>query len=400
MLTEKQKETILSTVPVLRENGVVLTKHFYNRMLTNHPELRNIFNLGNQNNEKQQTALAMAVLAYAENIANPDVLKPVIDMIGHKHISLNIKPEHYSIVGENLIAAISEVLQEAATDDIIDAWTIAYKQLADLMISHERCLYNKKSKEENGWVGWKSFIIKSKIHESEEITSFYLYPTEGDGVPLHKPGQYLSIRLFLPQLGLLQPRQYSISCAPNGKYYRISVKKESGGELHPDGMISNRLHQMEEGELVELTSPAGNFVLSTNDNDKVFISGGIGQTPLMAMLESLTNTSLKHNLVWIHGCRHSGVHAFSEAVKKVESNVAKVSSHIFYEEAVNTSTDYYNGRVDLSKIKDWLPDAQAEYYICGPAGFIKVHYNYLKECNVPADKIFFEEFGPQVLHLN
>ncbi|WP_417353413.1 NO-inducible flavohemoprotein [Flavobacterium alkalisoli] len=400
MLTEKQKETILATVPVLRENGVVLTKHFYNRMLTNHPELKNIFNLGNQNNEKQQTALAMAVLAYAENIANPGVLMPVIDMIGHKHTSLDIKPEHYAIVGENLIATISEVLQEAATDDIIDAWTIAYQQLADLMIGHEKGLYNKKSTEENGWIGWKSFMIKKKVRESEEITSFYLYPVEGEGVPLHVPGQYLSIRLFLPQLGLLQPRQYSISCAPNGKYYRISVKRELGGELHPDGMISNRLHQMEEGELVELTSPAGNFVLNTNDNDKVFISGGVGQTPLMAMLESLTNTSLKHNLVWIHGCRHSGVHAFGEAVKKVESNVANVSSHIFYEEAVNTPDDYYTGRVDLSKIKGWLPNVQTEYYICGPAGFIKAHYSYLKECNVPTDKIFFEEFGPQVLQLN
>ncbi|RYJ40409.1 NO-inducible flavohemoprotein [Flavobacterium beibuense] len=400
MLTEKQKETILATVPVLRENGVVLTKHFYNRMLRNHPELKNIFNLGNQNNERQQTALAMAVLAYAENITNPDVLIPVIDMIGHKHTSLDIKPEHYSIVGENLIAAISEVLQEAATNDIIDAWTIAYKQLADLMIGHEKGLYNKKFTEENGWVGWKSFMIKKKVRESEEITSFYLYPIEGEGVPLHVPGQYLSIRLFLPQLGLLQPRQYSISCAPNGKYYRISVKRELGGELHPDGMISNRLHQMEEGELVELTSPSGNFVLNTNDNDKVFISGGVGQTPLLAMLESLTNTSLNHNLVWIHGCRHSGVHAFEEAVKKVENNVANVSSHIFYEEAVNTSADYYTGRVDLSKIKGWLPDVQTEYYICGPAGFIKAHYNYLKECNVPVDKIFFEEFGPQVLQLN
>ncbi|WP_417356472.1 NO-inducible flavohemoprotein [Flavobacterium sp.] len=401
MLTEKQKETILATVPVLRENGVVLTKHFYKRMFNNHPELKNIFNLGNQSNGKQQTALAMAVLAYAENIANPGILMPVIDLIGHKHTSLNIQPEQYSIVGENLIGAIKEVLQELATNDVVEAWIIAYKQLSDLMIGYEAGLYNKKATQENGWTGWKSFLIRKKVVESKEVTSFYLYPEDGGGVPLHLPGQYLSVRAFLPQLGLLQPRQYSISCAPNGEFYRISVKKESGMALRPDGMISNRLHEMQEGERIEVTSPSGNFILKESANNKVFISGGIGQTPLMAMLESLiSKDELGNSLLWIHGCRSSDLHAFSKAIVKAEANNKNISSYFFYEDATYISDGYYKGRVDLSKINQWQPDTNAEYYICGPAAFIKTHYDYLKNCNVPVDNIFFEEFGPQALQLN
>ncbi|WP_225541496.1 globin domain-containing protein [Empedobacter stercoris] len=136
MLTDQNKQIILATVPLLREGGVTLTKHFYKRMFTHHPELKNLFNMGNQHSGKQQTALAMAVLAYAENIANPGVLMPVIDMIGHKHSSLNIQPEQYEIVGTHLLASIKEVLQDAATEEVLEAWTIAYNQLADLMIGH------------------------------------------------------------------------------------------------------------------------------------------------------------------------------------------------------------------------------------------------------------------------
>src|SRR5690554_543418 len=110
MITQQQKNMIRGTVPILKEHGQELIKYFYNRMFTHNPELKNMFNMGNQKNSKQQAALAFAVLAYAENIENPEVLLPVIDGIGQKHTSLSIRPEHYQIVGKHLIASIGEVL--------------------------------------------------------------------------------------------------------------------------------------------------------------------------------------------------------------------------------------------------------------------------------------------------
>ena len=121
MITQAQKDLVKATVPVLRENGVLLTTHFYKRMFVHNPELKNVFNMGSQQNGRQQTALAMAVLAYAEHIENPGVLMPVVNGIGQKHVSLDIRPEHYAIVGEHLLASISEVLGETATPEIIDA---------------------------------------------------------------------------------------------------------------------------------------------------------------------------------------------------------------------------------------------------------------------------------------
>jgi nitric oxide dioxygenase len=403
-MTTDQKQLVKAAVPVLREHGVLLTTHFYDRMFRHNPELKHVFNMGNQQNHKQQTALAMAVLAYAEHIDDPAVLLPVVNNIGHKHTSLDIRPEHYAIVGKHLIASIQEVLGDAATPALLGAWTAAYQQLATIMCGHEQKLYKEQTEKQGGWAGWRPFVVKRKVRESDEITSFYLYPSDGGPVADYKPGQYISLRLFLPELNLLQPRQYSISCAPNGKYYRISVKRESGS-THPDGMISNRLHDhVNEGGVVDLSAPAGVFVLKDNSTTpKIFISGGVGQTPLLAMLEELIgrrNEAGVMPITWIHGCRNESVHAFKERLAEISSTHAHVSQHIFYDDLASEGTYLYQGWVELSKIKDDVIQTHAEYYICGPSPFITKHYDFLVKNGVPKTAIHFEEFGPASLQLN
>lgn len=402
-MTVDQKNLVKATVPILKEHGVLLTSHFYNRMFEHNPELKHVFNMGNQRNNKQQTALAMAVLAYAEHIEDPSVLMPVVNNIGHKHTSLDIRPEHYAIVGRHLIASISEVLGDGATPELLEAWTAAYQQLASLMSGHEQKIYEQQTSKPGGWAGWRPFVVKHKIQESTEITSFYLYPSDGGPVADFLPGQYISLRLFLPELDLLQPRQYSISCQPNGKYYRISVKREAGS-IHPDGMISNRLHDhINEGDLVDLSAPAGVFVLQNEAaKPKVFISGGVGQTPLLSMLEELVanNKNVDVPITWVHGCRNEAVHAFKDRIAEIAHTNTNVNQHIFYDQLEVEDSSYYEGWVELSKIREEIIHQQAEYYICGPGAFIAKHYNFLIEHNVPKTAIHFEEFGPASLQVN
>ena len=102
MLTKKQIELVKATVPVLREHGVALTSHFYKRMLSHNPELRQVFNMGHQRAGFQQQALAGAVLAYAENIENLQPLLGAVAHIANKHVSVGIRAEHYPIVGKHL----------------------------------------------------------------------------------------------------------------------------------------------------------------------------------------------------------------------------------------------------------------------------------------------------------
>lgn len=399
MLTNHHKQIILATVPLLRQGGVALTKHFYNRMFTHHPELKNLFNMGNQNSGKQQTALAMAVLAYAENISNPAVLMPAVDLIGHKHTSLNVQPEQYEIVGTHLLASIKEVLQDAATEEVLEAWTLAYQQLANLMIGHEQKMYEHKKEEAGNWIGWRTFIVKSKVEESAEITSFYLQPKDGKAIPNHLPGQFLSIKVFLPELNLEQIRQYSISCAPNDDYFRISVKREKGPNIAVNGMISNYLHDhILEGNEVELSAPAGNFVLNNSNAKKIFISGGIGQTPLLSMLETLDlQDKFQQEVVWIHACRNKEVHAFADKVKNIENNHENVRKYQFYDVVEESLADQntLEGQIDFTKIKDWKFEQDSEYYVCGPRPFIEKMIVELKTNQVNDHQIFFEEFGPK-----
>ncbi len=391
-------------MPVLREHGVVLTTHFYNRMFQHNPELKNVFNMGNQGSGKQQLSLALAVLAYAEHIEDPSVLLSAVTKIGNKHTSLDIRPEHYAIVGKHLLASISEVLGEGATPELLEAWGVAYNQLADLMIGLEQNLYSNTVAKEGGWTGWRPFIVRQKVKESEEITSFYLYPADGGKVASFLPGQYISLRLFLPELNLFQPRQYSLSTAPNEDYYRISVKKETGSDINPNGMISNRLHNIvEEGDVIEVASPAGDFALdTTKQTPVVFISGGVGQTPLLSMLEYLTNTESNREIIWVHGCRNRKVHAFSEPITTLEAMHGKLKKHIFYDtlDEEMQVAGYYEGIVELDKLRDQAIFQDADYYICGPAPFIQKQYNDLTSMGVNKEAIHYEEFGPSNLILS
>ena len=258
MMTPDQKLLIKATVPTLKEHGLLLTTHFYKRLFAGNPEFKNMFNQGNQQNGHQPLALAMAVLSYAEHIDDPSVLGSALNRIGHKHTSLDIRPEHYAIIGRHLLASISEVLGDAATPELLDAWGAAYAQLASLMIGTEASLYAAQMAKPGGWTGWRPFIVRTRIEESEGVTTFHLYPADGGSVADHLPGQYLSVRLFLPGINLLQPRQYNISNVPNQVYYSISVKRAAGAALTTNGLISNRLYDViQEGDHVDVSAPAG-----------------------------------------------------------------------------------------------------------------------------------------------
>lgn len=399
-MNNNQKALIKATIPILQSSGEILTDYFYKRMFEYNPELKSVFNMGNQANGKQKHALAGAVLAYAEHIDNPSVLINVLKGIGNKHVSLNIKAEDYAIVGGHLIASIQEVLGDVATPELVEAWTVAYNELAEIMIGIEAEFYLKNTEKTGGWNGWRNFTIEEIVTESDEIKSFYLYPTDGKEIANYTPGQYLSVQVFVEQLGLLQPRQYSLSSAFHPKYYRISVKKETALETQPEGMVSNTLHQMKEGDTVNVSAPAGNFSLQSIDTPIVLISGGVGVTPLLSMLETNQKAN-KNKTVWIHGCRNASVHAFKEVIDTMEEESDWLETFLFNEDIEqNVESAVIKGRVDLKKCKEAILLENARYYLCGPAPFIKAHYESLVGFNIDKSNIFYEEFGPQSVSLN
>src|SRR5690606_16333195 len=132
---------------------------------------------------RQQAALANTVYAAAVHIDNLEAILPAVVQIANKHVSLGVKAEHYPIVGEFLLGAIKEVLGDAATDEIINAWAEAYGVIADAFIGVENSMYEQAENQENGWKFFKDFVVARKVKESDNITSFYLKPADGSNVP-------------------------------------------------------------------------------------------------------------------------------------------------------------------------------------------------------------------------
>ena len=141
MLNQNTIDIIKSTVPVLREHGVEITTTFYKRMFENNPEVKAMFNMSKQESGEQPKALAMAVLAAAQNIDKLEAILPAVQKMCKAHVNANVKPEHYPIVGENLLAAIKEVLKDAATEEVLNAWAEAYEVIAKVFIQIEKDMY-------------------------------------------------------------------------------------------------------------------------------------------------------------------------------------------------------------------------------------------------------------------
>ncbi|MBO1578350.1 NO-inducible flavohemoprotein [Bacillus sp. XF8] len=397
MLSEKTIEIVKSTVPLLQEKGVEITTRFYQIMFSEHPELLNIFNHTNQKKGRQQQALASAVYAAATYIDNLEVIVPVVKQIAHKHRSLGIKAEHYPIVGTCLLQAIKEVA--GAPEEVLNAWGEAYGVIADVFISVEAEMYEEAAEKEGGWKDFRNFIVVKKEKESDVITSFYLKPEDGGELSSFLPGQYVTIQLNIEGETYTHNRQYSLSDASGKDYYRISVKRETAAET-PDGKVSNYLHNhIQEGDILPLSAPAGDFVLNMDSKSPVvLISGGVGITPMMSMLNTLIERDSNRKVYFIHAALNSNVHAMKEHVQQVESDYEQVEAYTCYSSPTEQDLQMKNfdkeGFIDLDWLQSIVPTAEAEFYFCGPVPFMKHINAALVEWGVSPEHIHYEFFGP------
>lgn len=142
MLDIQTKELVKSTIPALKSQGEDITKVFYRELFTRYPQAKGMFDMQKQKDGSQPKALAMAVLNAAKNIDNLEKIRPSIESIGKTHVRLNVKPEHYPLVGECLLVAIKEVL--GASDEVLEAWGKAYGEIAEFYIDIEKKIYQEQ----------------------------------------------------------------------------------------------------------------------------------------------------------------------------------------------------------------------------------------------------------------
>lgn len=388
MLTAEDRAIIKATVPLLESGGEALTTHFYKMMLSEYPEVRPLFNQAHQASGDQPRALANGVLMYARHIDQLEQLGGLVGQIVNKHVALQILPEHYPIVGRCLLRAIEEVLgSDIATPEVLKAWGAAYQQLADILIGAEEGLYQQKETAKGGWRGARAFTLVEKVEESREVVSFYFAPVDGQPVLVAEPGQYIGLQLVID--GVEQRRNYSLSTLGDGRLYRISVKREA------DGKVSNYLHdQLKVGDSINLFPPAGDFTLAASDKPLVLISGGVGITPTLAMLDAALASG--RQIHFIHCARNGGVHAFREHVDGLAARNPQLKRFYCYDEddGVSLPADAL-GYLDQAQLERWLPqERDLDAYFLGPKPFMAAVKRHLEALGVPQGQSRYEFFGP------
>ncbi|ELY5145748.1 NO-inducible flavohemoprotein [Vibrio vulnificus] len=390
MLSENTINIVKSTAPLLAETGPKLTAHFYQRMFEHNPELKDVFNMSNQRNGDQREALFNAICAYASNIDNLPALLGAVEKIAHKHSSFLITADQYQIVGSHLLATIDELFSPGQA--VLDAWAEAYGVLANVFIQREEQIYQDNESQTGGWRGLREFELVEKQYESTHICSFVFKPVDGGSVVSFKPGQYLGIYINDEQFENQEIRQYSLSSSVRPDCYRISVKREEGGR------VSNYLHDhLDVGSKVKLAAPAGDFFLDAAPTAPVvLISAGVGLTPTLSMLESLTEHQAP--VTWIHATENGQQHAFKQHVKQLVETHPHFNSLVWYNQPNSDDKigdDFqFSGWVNLHEIETVLKQADVQVYFCGPVGFMQFIAKQLLEMGVPEQQFHYECFGP------
>ncbi|WP_151637120.1 NO-inducible flavohemoprotein [Noviherbaspirillum aerium] len=394
MISAEARPYIDASVPVLREHGSTITQSFYSSMFAAHPELTNLFNMGNQASGAQQNSLAAAVFAYAANIGNPGALGPVVSRIVHKHVSVGIRAEHYPIVGRHLLGAIQKTLGDAATAPLLSAWDEAYGALARLLIDTERKLYADAGVSPGEL---RDMRVIEVVRESDDVRSYLLQPLDGKPVPPFKPGQYVSVRADLGN-GRQQLRQYSLSDAPASDRLRISVKREQGDAAAPAGEVSNWIHRnIERNSILAISHPFGDFTPdSESDQPVVLLSAGVGITPMISVLNRIAQAHPSRRVVFGHAARSEALHAHRADIAAARKCMPNLSVVSFYESTDDEADGVHEGRMEFGKLPAW-PLEETDVYLCGPIGFMQAQWRALIEAGVPAHRLHREVFGPELL---
>lgn len=381
-LTPEQAEVITQTLPVVGANIEKITPNFYNRMFAAHPELiADTFNRGNQKQGAQQKALAASVATFAATLVDPDAPAPeeLLSRIGHKHISVGIKPEQYPIVHKHLFDAIEEILTpEVFQGAVRDAWDAVYLEMERVLINFEKGLYDDLGVEAGDV--FRAAHVVSREERGDDVAVFSVKLDDETPVS-YLPGQYISVRQTMPD-GAGQLRQYSLVGGEEG-VLTFAVRRVDASEDLPAGEVSTQLwEKVQPGDAIEISLPAGDLVLDTKSDDPVvLISAGIGATPMIGMLDALVAADSKRDVVVLHADRAENTDALRAERNNAVSALANARQQVWYEP-------------DLMNLADTELPEGAQFYLCGGNGFLQATRQQLADRGIDRNNVHFELFSP------
>jgi len=323
----------------------------------------------------------------------------VLNRIAHKHASVGLKPAHYPIVGRHLLKAIEDVLGSAATPELIAAWDEAYWLLAGELIAAESRLYDRSGTVADQRLPMR---VTERVQQADNIVSLTLEPVPGGELKSFLPGQYVSVVVELSP-NVFQQRQYSLSDAPNGKSWRISVRRAEGQEQAPDGAVSSWIHaHVQVGDTLMVSQPFGDFApVLDGEGPIALLSAGVGITPMVSSLNTLAQKQSKRPVVFGYAVREASHLAHLDDLAAAMKQLPDLHTHLYLESGEDFAFNGVQGeagRMDAGQLLVQHPALiNADFYLCGPLPFMQAQRAALLDKGVPEAKIHREVFGPDLL---
>jgi ferredoxin-NADP reductase/MOSC domain-containing protein YiiM/ferredoxin len=243
------------------------------------------------------------------------------------------------------------------------------------------------------WPGFRRLRVASVDRETADVVSLSIEQTDGTPLPAALPGQFLVLRLRTAPDGPVLLRNYSMSGTPGARTYRVSIKRET------NGVVSSYLcDRVRAGDMLDVSAPRGGFILRSGDAPLVLLSAGIGATPVLAMLHSLSSAASRREVWWIYGARRRAEHPFATESRGLLHSMVNSRSHIVYstpDSADTVGVDYDSvGHVDIPLLERLGVTRDADFYLCGPPSFLEQLTHGLKTWGAESTRIYEEVFGP------
>jgi ferredoxin-NADP reductase/MOSC domain-containing protein YiiM len=244
------------------------------------------------------------------------------------------------------------------------------------------------------WRGFRPLRVSRKTRECSDVVSLVLEPTDGHPMAAALPGQFIVLRFRPSSDAPPLTRSYSLSGEPGAERYRVSVKREAHGaaSVYVDD-------ELQVGDVVDASAARGGFTLRPADRPVVFVSAGIGATPVLAMLHALAAEASKREIWWLYGARNGREHTFAEETRSLLKALNRSHSHIRYsasnaEDRPNVDFDA-PGRLNIRALQELSVPRDGDFYVCGPPTFMNDLTAGLAAWGVTPDRIHTEIFGSQ-----
>jgi ferredoxin-NADP reductase/MOSC domain-containing protein YiiM len=282
--------------------------------------------------------------------------------------------------------------------ELPDDWRDYFKERIRQLSAHDR----RRPAQTPAWAGFRPFTLRDKVRESDDVSSFHLVPEDGQSLPSYLPGQYLTVRVFIPGAERPFVRSYSLSDVARNDHYRLTIKRigpRSEDWQAASGLVSTYFHdRLAVGDRIEAKAPSGSFTIDVTQHDRpvILIGGGIGLTPLISMLNSIVAADSPRETWLLYGVRNNQEHIMRTYLEAIARSHRNIHVHIFYSRPRRESGEpgIHSGRIDLGAMQRLIPSNAYDFYVCGPPSMMDSVTRDLEAWGVRADRVHTEAFGP------